>query len=102
MMAALEANQLAKSTLFIISAKHGQSPIDATRLKSGLTGFNLKNAIKDLAEPVAPIAQLTQDDTRRKQEEENSWTQRVIVPAQVRDDGADKEQCQPNCGGGTD
>ena len=62
MMAALEVNKLAKSTLFIISAKHGQSPIDPTRLRSGLTGFHLKNAIKDLVEPVAPIAQLTQDD----------------------------------------
>jgi hypothetical protein len=62
MVAALEANGIAKSTLLIISAKHGQSPIDPTRLKSGLTGFQLKNAIKDLVDPVAPIAQLTQDD----------------------------------------
>jgi hypothetical protein len=31
-------------------------------LKSGLTGFNLKSAIQNLVEPVAPIAQLTEDD----------------------------------------
>jgi hypothetical protein len=32
MVEALEANQLYDSTLFIVSAKHGQSPIDRTRL----------------------------------------------------------------------
>src|SRR5207302_4167593 len=62
MVSALEANHLAESTLFIISAKHGQSPIDPTQLKSGLTGFQLKNVIKNLVDPVAPIAQLTEDD----------------------------------------
>src|SRR5262249_24185127 len=62
MLAALEANQLGSSTLVIVTAKHGQSPIDPTKLKSGLTGFKLKSAVKDLVSPVASIAQLTEDD----------------------------------------
>jgi len=59
---ALSARGLSVSTLVIITAKHGQSPMDSTRLKSGLTGFNLKNALMNLVQPVAPIAQLTEDD----------------------------------------
>lgn len=59
---ALDEHRLAKSTLVILTAKHGQSPMDISKLKSGLTGFNLKNAIKNLISPVAPIAQLTEDD----------------------------------------
>jgi len=62
MIEALNARRLLDSTLVIVTAKHGQSPMDSTRLKSGLTGFSLKNAIKNLVQPVAPIAQLTQDD----------------------------------------
>ncbi len=62
MFSALEAAKLSKSTLIILTAKHGQSPIDPTRVRSGFTGFNLKSAIKNLVNPVAPIAQLTQDD----------------------------------------
>lgn len=62
MLSALDANQLRRSTLVIVTAKHGQSPIDPAKLKSGLTGFPLKHAIDDLVSPVASIAQLTQDD----------------------------------------
>jgi hypothetical protein len=62
MLAALDANDLRGSTLVIVTAKHGQSPIDPAKLKSGLTGFMLSNAIKDLVSPVATIAQLTKDD----------------------------------------
>jgi hypothetical protein len=62
MVAALRQRGLLRSTLIIVTAKHGQSPIDPTLLKSGLTGFNLKDAIKNLVDPVAPIAQLTADD----------------------------------------
>jgi hypothetical protein len=62
MLAALDANKLRRSTLVIVTAKHGQSPIDPTKLKSGLSGFLLKNAINNLVSPVASIGQLTQDD----------------------------------------
>jgi type I phosphodiesterase/nucleotide pyrophosphatase len=62
MLAALDSNGLRDSTLVIVSAKHGQSPIDPSKLRSGLTGFLLSNAIKDLVSPVATIAQLTKDD----------------------------------------
>ncbi len=62
MLDALSASRLWRATLVILSAKHGQSPMDITKLKSGLTGFTLKNAISGLVQPVAPIAQLTQDD----------------------------------------
>jgi hypothetical protein len=62
MLAAIDANEQRSSTLVIVTAKHGQSPIDRTKLKSGLSGFLLKNAIKNLVTPVASIAQLTEDD----------------------------------------
>jgi hypothetical protein len=62
MLEALQQHHLRRSTLVIVTAKHGQSPLDPSRLKSGLTGFNLKSAIQNLVEPVAPIAQLTEDD----------------------------------------
>jgi hypothetical protein len=62
MLAALDSNDLRDSTLVIVTAKHGQSPIDPSKLKSGLTGFKLSSAISDLVSPVATIAQLTKDD----------------------------------------
>src|SRR5258706_2030443 len=62
MLAALDADDLRDSTVVIVTAKHGQSPMDPSKLKSGLTGFMLSNAIKDLVSPVASIAQLTKDD----------------------------------------
>jgi hypothetical protein len=62
MLAALDARHLRDSTLVIVTAKHGQSPIDPTKLKSGLTGFMLGGAIGNLVSPVASIAQLTKDD----------------------------------------
>ena len=62
MLAALQQHNLRGSTLVIITAKHGQSPMDPSRLKSGLTGYNLTDAIRGLVDPVAPIAQLTADD----------------------------------------
>jgi hypothetical protein len=62
MLSALEAAGLRDSTVVIVTSKHGQSPIDPSRLKSGLTGFKLKNAISNLVTPVASIAQLTADD----------------------------------------
>src|SRR5262249_56208094 len=61
MLAALDAYDLRDSTVVIVTAKHGQSPIDPAKLKSGLTGFKLSSAIKDLVSPVATIAQLTKD-----------------------------------------
>jgi hypothetical protein len=62
MLAALDAFDLRDSTVVIVTAKHGQSPMDPSKLKSGLTGFMLSNAIQDLVSPVATIAQLTKDD----------------------------------------
>lgn len=62
MLKALNEQGLLESTLVIVTAKHGQSPIDKAKLKSGLTGFNLKAAIETLVQPVAPIAQITKDD----------------------------------------
>lgn len=62
MLSALESRGLRDSTVVIVTAKHGQSPIDPSKLKSGLTGFKLKNAISNLVSPVASIAQLTEDD----------------------------------------
>ncbi len=62
MLSALDAHGLRDSTVVIVTSKHGQSPIDPTKLKSGLTGFKLSNAIGNLVSPVASIAQLTKDD----------------------------------------
>lgn len=61
--AALAAQNLTNSTMIILSAKHGQSPIDPTKLKSGLTGFNLKHGVDDLLAPIASsVGQVTTDD----------------------------------------
>ncbi len=62
MLNALDARGLMGNTLFILTAKHGQSPIDRARLISGATGNPLGDAIANVVDPVAPLAQLTADD----------------------------------------
>ncbi len=62
MLKALDARGLTGTTLFILSAKHGQSPIDRARLISGATGNPLGDAIANVVDPVAPLAQVTADD----------------------------------------
>jgi Type I phosphodiesterase / nucleotide pyrophosphatase len=62
MLNALKETDQLTSTLFIVTAKHGQSPIDRTRLVSGATGVPLGSTIPNIVNPVAPIAQATQDD----------------------------------------
>jgi Type I phosphodiesterase / nucleotide pyrophosphatase len=65
---ALESRHLLKSTMFIVGAKHGQSPIDVTKLhmqKGSTNAF----ATADVVDPVdlltnggVPVAQETADD----------------------------------------
>lgn len=62
MLRALDAHGLTAKTLFILSAKHGQCPIDRARLISGATGDLLGDAIGNIVDPVAPLAQVTADD----------------------------------------
>lgn len=67
MKSALEAEHLLDSTLVVIAAKHGQSPIDVATLHM-LTGSKNPKAIADVTDvtdvvgPVAGIAQATEDD----------------------------------------
>jgi arylsulfatase A-like enzyme len=83
MLAALDAHHLRESTLVIVTAKHGQSPIDPTKLKSGLTGFMLGHAIQDLVSPAASIAQLTQDDVALIWLSRQSETQAATIALQA-------------------
>lgn len=68
MYQALEATHLLDSTLFIVGAKHGQSPIDVTRLHM-LKGSTNSYAAADVIDPATllanggvPVAQETADD----------------------------------------
>jgi len=65
---ALESRHLLNSTLFIVGAKHGQSPIDVTKLHM-LKGSSNAYATADVTDPVdllsnggVPVAQETADD----------------------------------------
>ena len=68
MYEALESRHLLKSTLFIVGAKHGQSPIDVTKLHM-LQGSTNAYATADVTDPASllgnggvPVAQETADD----------------------------------------
>lgn len=58
---ALSGHHLLQSTVVILTSKHGQNPMDPTRLKSGLTGYSLGGVLSDLVKPVASVAQMTLD-----------------------------------------
>lgn len=68
MYEALEARHLLGSTLFVVGAKHGQSPIDVTKLHM-LKGSTNAYATADVTDPATllgnggvPVAQETADD----------------------------------------
>lgn len=68
MYEALESQNLLESTLIIVGAKHGQSPIDLSTLQM-LKGSSNPYAIKDVVDPATliglggvPVAQETSDD----------------------------------------
>jgi hypothetical protein len=68
MYQALEDGHLLDSTLFIVGAKHGQSPIDVSKLHM-LAGSTNAYATADVADPIdlltnggVPVAQETADD----------------------------------------
>ena len=63
MLAELKAQNLYNSTLFIVTAKHGQSPIDITKLQKVGHLQDLVKATPALAIFNANIAQVTDDDT---------------------------------------
>jgi hypothetical protein len=88
MLAALDAQGLRDSTLVIVTAKHGQNPIDPSKLKSGLTGFMLGDAINNLVSPVASIAQLTQDDIALIWLNHRSETQAATIALQANQTSA--------------
>lgn len=65
---ALKANNILRSTLFIVGAKHGQSPIDIAKLHM-LNGSTNAYATADVSDPAdlltnggVPVAQETADD----------------------------------------
>jgi hypothetical protein len=63
---ALDEERLLESTLVIVAAKHGQSPIDVTKLhmKRGSNPKAIKDVtdVTDVLAPVVGIAQATEDD----------------------------------------
>lgn len=63
MVAELTAQGFTKSTLFIVTAKHGQSPIDVTKLQKVGHLQDLITATPSLASFNSNIAQITDDDT---------------------------------------
>jgi hypothetical protein len=64
---ALKKEHLDRETLVIVGAKHGQSPIDVSKLHM-ITGSTNPKAIADVTDvttvlaPAAPVAQATEDD----------------------------------------
>lgn len=63
MVAELKVQNLFSSTLFIVTAKHGQSPIDIKKLQKVGHLQDLITAVPALASFNANIAQITDDDT---------------------------------------